>query len=160
MVRYQSWTIVRGRQRHGGTDRRVDRLRALELGRQDCGARSGRGHEPLGHQYRDLLHRLSVRRVEFHHDSAEHAHERHVVDAYAIDLLGVVYDCGAGVAVLPGAARRRHSVAARSRCGHQLLYPGWTVHERSSFRLESKFPVAHGRFTDSVAAPLLVLWAS
>jgi hypothetical protein len=135
----------------------ADGLCAFERAGQDRRAGPGRRHEPVGHQYRDLLHRLSPGRVEFHHDAAEHAHERHVVDAHAVDVLGVVYHRRPGVVVVPGAAGRRHSVAARSHRGNQLFYSKRIVRERIAFRHKSELPVAHRRLTDPLAAPLLVL---
>src|SRR5215213_9793428 len=156
----RTWTIIRRRQRHRWTNRRVDGLRAVKCTRQDRRSGPGRRHEPLDHQYRDLLRWFIARCVELHHDAIEHAYERHVVDAYAAHLLGVVYDRGAGVVVIPGAAWRRHSVAARSHRRNQFLYPERTLCQRLTLGLKSKLPIAHGWFTDPLAAPLLVLWPS
>src|SRR6185436_2587983 len=134
-----TWTIIHRRQWHGWTNRRLDGLRAAERARQDCGPRPGRRHEPLGDQYRDLLHRLVAGCVELHHHAAQHAYKRHVADAYAADLLGVVHDCGARVVVVSGAARRRHSAPPRSYRGHELLYSEWPLRERLAFGLKPEF---------------------
>src|SRR5215510_8484151 len=144
---WRSWTIICGRQRYGWTNRGVDRLRAVECARQDCRPGPGRRHEPLGHQYRDLLRRLVVRRTELHHNVIEHADQRHVVDAHAADLLGVVYDCGAGVVVVSGVTRRRHSVAARSYRRNKLFHSERTLRQWLALGLKSKLPVAHRWFT-------------
>ncbi len=60
--------------------------------------------------------------LELHHHTFEHAHQRHVVDAHAADLLGMVHNRGAGAPVVPGPSRRRNSVAARSHRGNELLH--------------------------------------
>src|ERR1044072_9617620 len=133
----RTWTIIRRRQRHSWTNRRVDRLRAFECARKDRRPGPGRRYEPLGYQYRDLLRRIVVRRVEFHHDLTEHAYKRHVVDAHAAHLLGVVYDRGVGVIVVPGTARRRHFVTARPYRRDQFLHPEWTLRQRFAVRHES-----------------------
>jgi hypothetical protein len=151
------WTIIRGRQRHCWTNRRLDRLRAAERSRQDRRSGPGRRYEPLGHQYRDLLRWFAAGRVELHYDLAEHAYQGHVVDAHAAHLLGVVYDRGARLVVIPGAARRRHSVVARSHRWNEFLYSERTLRQRPALGYEPKLPVAHRRFTDPLATPVLVL---
>src|SRR5204863_663713 len=92
--------------------------------------------------------------------AAEHAHERHVADAHATYLLGLVHHCGAGAVVVSGFARRRHSVAAGSYRRHELLYSRRSLRERLALWQQSKLPLAYWRFADSVAAPVLVFRAS
>src|ERR1043166_7836201 len=127
----------------------------LRAGGKIAGA--GRRHEPLGHQHRDLLRRFAARCAELHHYALEHAHERHVVNAHAADLLGLVHHGSAGAVVVSCAAWRRHSVAARSHRGHELLRSGRSLLQRRAVRQQSKLPVTHRRFTDSLATLVLVL---
>ena len=61
------WTIIRRRQWYGRAYWWLDWLRATQRARQDRRSGPGRGYEPLGDQYRDLLRRLAARRVELHH---------------------------------------------------------------------------------------------
>src|SRR6185369_15140683 len=157
---FWSWAIVHRRERYRRTHRRLDRLRTAECPRQDRRARTRRGHEPLGDQHRHLLRRLAPRRVEFHHDAPEHAHERHVVDAHAAHLLGVVYNGGAGPFVVPGSARRWDPAAARPHRGNQLLHPEWPLRQRTAFRFKPEFPAAHRWFSNPLATPVLVLRTS
>src|SRR2546421_4530856 len=100
----------------------MDGVYATKRVRQDCRTRPGRRREPLDNQYRDFLRGLVTGRVEFHHHAAQHAHTWYVSDAHAADLLGLVHYRGAGLAVISGAPRWRHSVDAGSHGWHQLLH--------------------------------------
>ena len=155
-----AWAVICRREWNGRAYWRVDGLCAFECARQDCRPGSGSRHEPVGDQYCDLLCRIIARCTQLHHDASEHAHKGNVVDAYAAYVLGMVYHRGACFVVVPGSTGRRHSVATRSHCGHQLLYSWRSLRERCPVRYESKLPASHRRFADLLAAPVLVLWPS
>src|SRR5205807_7302297 len=58
----------------------------------------------------------------FYHHPAEHAHARHVSDAHAVDLLGLVHHRGAGAAFVSGFIGRRNSIAVGSNRRNQLFH--------------------------------------
>jgi hypothetical protein len=60
-------------------------------------------------------------RTEFHHHHTGYACERHVDDAHAADVLGVVYHGDPGIARLWRTFFRGHLVAPGSKCRHQLF---------------------------------------
>ncbi len=131
----------------------LDGLRAA-LGHRAPAQRAGAGdgRQPLGHQHRHLLRRLAARRAELHRHAFEPAHEGHVPDEDAADVLGVVHDRRAGAALVPGAAGGGRAALPRPQRGHELLRPRRPLERDGRAR-----PL--GRLADSVAAPLLVLRA-
>ena len=108
----------------------------------------------MDHQHRDFLRGFVARRAEFHYDAAEHAHARHVFDAHATDLLGLVYNRGAGAAFISGVIGRRNSIAVGPNRGDQLLYSRQLVRERLTRA------AAQRRLAVALAALVLVLWPS
>src|SRR6185369_8246371 len=104
------------------SDRRLDRLCAVEFRRSCDWSRSGIRSRPLDHKYRHILYSLATRRPEFYYDNPQYAGERHVADADAADLLGLVYDGDTFSAVLPGATGCGFAASFGSQCRNELFY--------------------------------------
>src|SRR5438309_2015146 len=118
------------REWNGWTNWRLDRICPIERVGEGRGSRPGSRRKSLDHQHRNLLRGFVARRAEFYHHAAQYAHPRHVFDADAVDLLGMVHDRGAGAAFVSGLIGRRNSIAVGSNRGNQLLYSRKLVCER------------------------------
>src|SRR5436190_3785833 len=118
---FKTRRIVRRRQRYGGSYRRLDWLSAFERTRKECRTGTRRRRKSLDHQYRHLLRRLAVGRLELYHHAVEYAHARDDTHAHAAHLLGVVYDRNSRIAFISGLGGRRHPLVARSNWRHELL---------------------------------------
>src|SRR6185503_9107125 len=118
------------------------------------GAGAGAWRYSVDHEHRFVLRGVAARSVEFHHDDAEHARPRNVVDAASADMLGVVHDGGSRVALVSGAFGGGHSAFARPPRGHKLL------HTRRGICKRQVDHGALGGLADSLAALVLVLRTS
>ncbi len=89
----------------------MDWLCAAERPGPNSGAGTGNGDEPMDYQHCYFLHRLAVGSFEFHHYTAQYAHQRNVLDAHAFNVLGLVYHGSTGTLIISRTSGRRNSLA-------------------------------------------------
>src|SRR5690348_11238371 len=131
----------------------MDSLSAAERGWTRCRSGACRGSESLDHLRWNFLYWRDDECAQLYRHLHRHALPRHVADASAPNLLGLVHYRDLDLVELCRASGCGDSVAARPQCRHQLL-------RACEFAGKRKNRAARRRVAATVATPVLVLRTS